>query len=314
VCALQPSVYKGSTELGGCVETFVYIHGVVGERRRTQSHRGQYQSLHLGLAAEGVSVPPFSQAIQIEWGWTTARAGDTRNLEKAQRTIYDRVERATPKDRTNIGSLLFAPAIDPVRKLLALGWSDLIYYTGEEGKLRVRSLVWNEILRRVGADRPVDLALITHSAGSLIAHDFLFWLFSGARDAEIAATEELPAPDVFAAARANWRVRHFVTLGSPLAPTLVRSAHIVDMLAGSGTPRLSLDVLGLGRPAHDGREPLWLNVWDRHDVLSFPLEPFYAGGKLKDLYPDVSDALLGAHDAYFGSSGVQSLLARHWDD
>lgn len=296
------------------MEAFVYIHGVVGERRRTRSHRGQYQALHLGLAAHGVAVPPFSEAVQIEWGWNTPRAGNTKNLEKAQRTIYDRVEGATPKDRTSIGSLLFAPAIDPMRKLLALGWSDLIYYIGEQGKLRVRALVWNDVFRAVGVDHPVDLALITHSAGTLIAHDFLYWLYSGARDAEIAATPELPDTGAFAAARANWRVRHFVTLGSPIAPTLVRSAAVADMLAGPGTPRLSLDVLGLARPAHDGRDPLWLNVWDRHDVLSYPLEPFYSGGKLKDLYPDASDALLGAHDAYFASAGVHAMLSRHWDD
>ncbi len=296
------------------METFVYIHGVIGDRRRTRSHRGQYQALHLGLQREGVAVPPFSQAVQVEWGWNTVRAGDTRTLEKAQRVVYDRVEAATPSDRTSIGSLLFAPAIDPVRQLLALGWSDLIYYVGEEGKLRVRSLVWNEVFRSVGVDDPVDLAFITHSAGTLIAHDFLYWLFSGARDAEIAVTPGLPAAEAFAAARVNWRIRHFVTLGSPIAPTLVRSAAVTDLLAGPGTPRLSLEVLGLARPAHDGRDPVWLNVWDRHDVLSFPLEPIYTGGKLRDLYPDVSDSLLGAHDAYFESAGVHALLARHWDD
>lgn len=295
------------------METFVYIHGVVGERRRTRSHRGQYRALHLGLAHHGVEVPPFSEAVQVEWGWGTARAGTTRTLEKAQRVVYDRVEAATPTDRTGFGSLLFAPAIDPVRKLLALGWSDLVYYIGERGKLRVRSLVWNEILGRVGVDREVDLVLVAHSAGSLIAHDFLYWLFPGMRDAEIATAAELPDLDAFADARANWRVRRLVTLGSPIAPTLVRSAEVTDLLAGPDSPRLSLDVLGLARPAHDGSDPLWLNVWDRHDVLSHPLAPFYSGGKLRDLYPDVSDSLRGAHDAYYESDGVHALLARHWD-
>ena len=70
--------------------------------------------------------------------------------------------------------------------------------------------------------------------------------------------------------------------------------------------------LGLDRPSHSGHDPVWLNVWDRHDVLSFPIEPFYAGAEIRDLYPDHSDSLLGAHEAYWRASSVHRLLAANW--
>lgn len=296
------------------METVVYIHGVVGERVRQRTHRSQYRAMHTGLIEHGVALPPFDEAVEIEWGWDTDAAGATRTLELAQRAIQDRIDEATPRDRTSLSSLLFAPAIDPVRMLLTLGWSDLIYYVGDKGKRRTREVVWGEIFRKVGVDWHTDITIIAHSAGSLIALDFLYWLFSGRRDHELSALDELPDDVAITRARESWRIRRFVTFGSSIAPMLVRSADVVDTLAGPGRPTLSVEPLGLTRPGHDGRDPLWLNVWDRHDVLSYPVEPFYTGGKVQDLYPDHSDSLLGGHDAYFEAESVHRMLAAHWDD
>lgn len=296
------------------METVVYVHGVVGDRRRTRSHRGQYQAVHRGLEKHGARISRFSDAVQVEWGWETEKAGATRSLGKAQRVVYDRVKGATPRDRTGWGSAIFAPAVEPVRDLVTLGWSDLLYYAAGGGKERTRNVVWGEIFAQVGVESETDLTLITHSAGTLIAHDFLFWLFSGRRDDEIETLSALPGVEDVRKARRNWRVRRFVTLGSPLAPTFVRSADLVDLLAEPGSPKISMAPLGMTRPAHDGRDPLWINVWDRHDVLAYPLEPFYGDGRLLDLYPDHSDSLLGAHEAYFESDGVHRIVAAHWDD
>jgi len=299
---------------GRALETVVYIHGVVGERVRERTHRGQYAAMHAGLESNGVVLPPFDEAVEIEWGWDTESAGETAMLEVAQQAIQERIDEATPRDRTSLSSLLFAPAIDPVRMLLTLAWSDLIYYVGEKGKKRTRDVVWGEIFRKIGVDWTTDITIIAHSAGSLIAVDFLYWLFSGNRDPEMTAMYDLPDEVAIEKARDNWRVRRFVTFGSPIAPLLVRSADVVDTLAGPGRPTLSVEPLGLARQCHDEHDPIWLNVWDRHDVLSYPVEPFYSGGKIIDLYPDVSDSLLGAHDAYFESAGVHKMLADHWND
>ncbi len=296
-------------------ERFVYIHGVVADKTRRTKHTADYTALRDGITAllDGPvgPLPSVPDSVTIEWGWVTPAAADTATLARAQSHIADRVEAATPRDRTGFTSLVFAPAIQPVRDLLMLGWSDILYYVGKGGKHRVRSLVWNEILNQVGTDHPTDLTIISHSAGTLIAHDLLYWIFSGERDEEM-TDPHLPDSEQFAAARQNWRIRRLVTLGSPISALLVRSASVADAMAASRTARLDAAALGLDRPSHSGHDPVWLNVWDRHDVLSFPIEPFYAGAEIRDLYPDHSDSLLGAHEAYWRASSVHRLLAANW--
>ena len=71
--------------------------------------------------------------------------------------------------------------------------------------------------------------------------------------------------------------------------------------------------LGLNRLTHAGGDPRWLNVWDRHDVLSYPVRPFCHGGEIVDIYPDHSDSLLGSHEAYWTSPAVHRRLAEEWE-
>ncbi len=298
------------------MERYVYIHGVVTDKSRRSKHTGQYAALRNGVSQElrrrgRPELPRLSQSVTVEWGWGTRQAGNTASLARAQRNLADRVEAATPRDRTGFTSAVFAPAIGPVRDLLMLGWSDILYYVGKGGKQRVRALVWNEILNKVGTSEKVDLTIISHSGGTLIAHDLLYWIFSGDRDDEMDAPG-MPDPAAFAAAKRNWRVRRMVTFGSPLAALMVRSAGVADIMARSRTAKLDGRKLGLSRRAHSRERPVWLNVWDRHDVLSFPVEPFYKNVDAVDLYPDHSDSLLGSHDAYWSASSVHKVLAQNW--
>ncbi|MDH4118388.1 MAG: hypothetical protein OEX04_13855 [Acidimicrobiia bacterium] len=294
------------------MDKLVYIHGV--SPRGVTSHRNDYQAFHNGVSAElgrlgRGGLPAFGSAALVEWGTTNSKAGVTAKLAKAQAVIADRVDKATPPDRTSFGHLVFAPAIEPVRKLVGEAWADLTYYVSEKGKIEVRSVVWQRILERVGPENPADLTVIGHSAGSLIAIDFLFWLFSNKRDTEELSEFGIDPADASAAA-ANWRVRRIVTFGSPIAALMVRSPEVAAILAGNGT--LDARSLGLGRKAHDGSTPVWLNLWDRHDVLSFPVAPFYTGANVVDLYPDHSDSLLGSHEGYWRSSSVHRQVAERW--
>lgn len=295
-------------------ECFVYIHGVVTDVDRTDSHRDDYESLRTGLNAMLMEpLPALAQSVAVEWGFNHPDAGDTATLAQAQRVIDDRVEAATPSDRTtDLGGLLFVAALDPIRKLLSLGWSDIVYYVGEGGKHRVRNLIWGKLFDEIGVDEDTDLTIFGHSAGSLVAHDFLFWLFSGLRgDADF---DELDGPSAadFAAATAHWRLRRLVTFGAPIAPMLIRSAAVTDILAGPGTPLLDADLLGVGRPSHAGPMSKWVNVWDRHDILSFPVAPFYDSDRVTDLYPDVSDHLREAHSSYWRSPKTHEAIAAEW--
>jgi hypothetical protein len=298
------------------MEQYVYIHGVVADKSRRSKHTGDYEALRDGINGALVQgakpLPKVGDSVTIEWGWGTRQAADTASLARAQSHVADRVAAATPRDRTGFTSLVFAPAVEPVRDLLMLGWSDILYYAGKGGKQRVRSLVWNEILDGVGTEDKTDLTLISHSAGTLIAHDLLYWIFSGDRGEEMDAPG-MPDPEKFAAAKRNWRIRRLVTIGSPISALLVRSAAVTDIMAGSRSARLDATKMGLGKRSHSGADPVWLNVWDRHDVLSYPIKPFYEGVEIHDLYPDHSDSLLGSHEAYWRAPCVHRKLAEKWN-
>lgn len=294
-------------------ETLVYIHGIVGEADPRLSHDASYSALHAGLAERGVSLPPFGETVRIEWGWETERAGASRNLSTAQRTIGDRINEAAVRDRWSLRGVLGDPLVSPIRELLLYGFSDMLYYTGREGKLRVREAVWKAILAGVGPDQPTDLTIVAHSGGTLIAHDFLFWVFSGQRDDRL-QSELGPSADAVHAARHNWRLRRLITLGSPLSPLMVRSGYLVDLLSAPGEPVVEAAALGLDQPTHAGALPLWLNVWDRHDPVSFPLAALYGHDRVLDLYADHSDSVTRAHTLYWTSPRVHDVLAAHWDD
>ncbi len=298
-------------------EHVVYIHGVVAERSRTRSHTEQYRQMRDGISAElvrngGAELPSIDDSVTVEWGWNTPDAGRTATLTVAQNNIQGRLEMATPRDRTGFRDLLLSRAVRPVRDLLTLGWADIAYYIGREGSRRVRDVVWNEILRSVGTDHDVDLTIVSHSAGTLIAHDLLYWLYSGERDGIADLDRAGLDQGRVERARERWRIRRFVTFGSPISALMVRSAGVADIMASSETAKLDASDLGLGRPSHSGKPPVWLNVWDRHDVLSYPVAPFYEGADVVDLYPDHSDSLLASHEAYWRSTVVHRILAENW--
>ena len=118
----------------------------------------------------------------------------------------------------------------------------------------------------------------------------------------------MPSFEDMKAARQNWKVRRFVTLGSPLAPFTVRAPALADKIAREDPPWLEPADLGLSGNS------LWLNVWDRHDVISYPLAGLYAhNGRVLDLYPDHSDDLRHAHGAFWDSDDVFDMLAQNWD-
>ena len=210
-------------------ERFIYIHGVT----EGASHRTDYAAFRDGLSGAGVSLPSLDapESICIEWGWPerSGTAGDTAALAVAQRALHNLAAAAPKRERPTPSGVLWGPLVRSVRRGLMTAPADLAYYVGAGGKLRVRQVVWGRILDSLGAvPSPVELTLIGHSAGSLIAHDLLFWLFSGARDGRL---HELAAKETWDHARESCRLRRLVTLGSPFTPLLVRSAKLVSTIS-----------------------------------------------------------------------------------
>jgi hypothetical protein len=192
------------------------------------------------------------------------------------------------------------------------GWSDIVYYTSAEGEAAARHDVWSQILDRVPTREAIDITIISHSLGSMLAHDFLFYLFSGKRRNE--RTQVCGTRDGWDSAEVNWRLRRLITMGSPLAPLIVRAPGFVQRIAHEPSPWLDPADLGLGQVSHAGARPVWLNVWDRHDVVSFPVSGIYgAGDRIRDLYPDFTDWTPRAHGAYWKSRKVAKALARFWE-
>lgn len=285
------------------MEAVIYVHGIVG--RKFGSHRGDYRAFRDGMEKQGITLPSIEDSTSIEWGWPVPSAQETGRLAQAQQELGSLTESARQSDKWT------KSLMRPLRDLVFFGWSDIAFYLDNGGKEQARNVVWRTILRSWPTDSSVDLTLISHSAGSLIAHDFLFFLFSGERD----HTREQFARDCdWQGAAENWRIRRVVTMGSPFTPLLVRSSTLLRTIASSPGPWLDPADIGFDRVAHDGNRPIWLNVWDRHDILSYPVEGVYdSNGRIRDLFPDHSDRPDKAHASYWSSKKVHKVLAKHWD-
>jgi hypothetical protein len=285
------------------MEAVVYVHGIVG--REYGSHRADYSAFRNGLTKQGVALPELTDSVLVEWGWPAPAAQETGLLAQAQQELGSLVEAARQRDTWT------RPLMRPLRELVFYGWADIAYYLDNGGKEHARNVVWTSILRSYPTDASIDLTFIGHSAGSLLLHDFLFFLFSGSRDH---VRDKFARNCDWEGAARNWRVRRVVSLGSPLTPLLVRSSHLVRQIAAGPGPWLEARDIGFDRAAYDGSLPIWLNVWDRHDILSYPVEGVYdAPGRIRDLFPDHSDRPDKAHNRYWSSSKVHKALAEHWN-
>jgi hypothetical protein len=287
-------------------DAVVYIHGLVPEH--PGPHTAQYRALHDGLVGRGVDLPAFDgpDVVKTEIWWDSGQQSlATANLARAQRNLGFAIGDEIPRRDMLTGGLMRG-----LRHLLQYAWSDAFYYTAPDGEERTRQDVWDQILGGVTVDDDVDLTVVCHSGGTLVAHDFLFYLFSGDRDQE---RSHYADASLWNDAERRWRIKMLVTMGSPLAPLMVRSVGLVDALAGDETFRLDLAKLGFDRGTHGGATPQWLNLWDVHDILSFPVAGLYGDDpRIKDLYPDVGDWPASAHDRYWSSRRSHSELASHW--
>ena len=158
----------------------IYIHGVTGSS--PGSHQAQYDALHTGLTDAGVALPAAGDSVFVEWGWNTPAAGQTASLAPAQANLAATIAAAPAPERWGVTQLIMSPIADKIRDLMTTGWADVTYYVSDEGKARTRAAVWGAISQKIQPTTPTDLVIVAHSAGTLIAHDLLYWLYSGARD------------------------------------------------------------------------------------------------------------------------------------
>jgi len=327
-------------------EVLVYIHGVspLGQG----SHDANYQSLHRGIRKLRGDFP--ENFCGVEWGWR--RAGDTtatshQLLSDAERNLGGRAISAV-NDPGDFTLNLLRIAVEKFRPLMIYNFADMFYYASEDGKNALRFAVAQQIVSWVksssgggGAAEPISLTLLGHSAGSVIAFDFLFFLFSPRPVTQFIKAEKVSAgPSTLSASTdkppriketldeleqlksmatsGQLRVRRLITFGSPITPLAFRSDAVLKILSSSPGARLTAKDYGLLRndPAFGTplSGPRWINIWDKDDPIAWPVEPLIAEANtaVKDRYVDVSDSPTEAHGAYWDSAKVHSEIASAW--
>lgn len=318
-------------------EMVVYIHGVMNDRRG-RSHRPEYDALHKGISAH-LQARAWREAtvVGVEWGWNFAGRARPRShelLTTAQNRLGGRALAALKSQ----GDFTLNPlrhVVNGFRPLMLYGFGDMFYYVSADGKQAVRLAVTEQIVRalrpalRRSPVPPISLTLIGHSAGSVVALDFLFHLFfrnPGGRHVFLqegsgrrvqSAASELDRLRALAR-RHRLRVRRLITMGSPITPLAHRSDAVLEILARGD--RLDPADYGLDRHPSGFGAPLvgarWINVWDKDDPIAWPVEPLMGAASgsrvVQDVYVDVSDLASKAHDRYWTSRAVHRELASRW--
>jgi hypothetical protein len=296
------------------LEVPVFIHGITSERE-PRAHASTYLSflgrVNKALAARGKQ--PFAEPpIMVEWGWE-ASLGKDKYLAEAERLVA--AEALAPTQRRR--GLTLNPLRrfqNGAREAFLFGVADLFYYVSADGSRAVRDNVFRHLASEIDVKRGgkgrrfgVSLTFIAHSAGTIIAHDFLYRLFGwGARPAFGLTFNEVRRLQ----RRGRLRVRRFYTLGSPIAPFIFRSDSLIEKIVSS--EKLNPELIGLS--AADGlSNPRWVNFWTRDDLLSYPVAFLYEEVEGERVVVDrclsFGEGFPGVHSAYWRSADVASQIA-----
>jgi len=296
------------------LEVPVLIHGITTAAYPT-SHGPAYAAflarVNGALAAAGKR--PFDEpAITVEWGWEDSLGRD-RDLAAAERALAAGTFAAVGR-RAGLARV-WDRVPDAGRRAFIYGFADLSYYISADGEKAVRENVyrclsqqleaWEE--RQGGRAARVSLTFFAHSAGAVVAHDFLYKLFSPRGGGPFGLWLNAPRRLV---RRGRLRVRRFYTLGAPIPPLVLRAdALIAKAIAGE-----RLEPAHIGLREEDGLgNPRWVNFWNRRDVFSYPVAFLYrgdgAGAPLQDRCVELKGNFPDVHRRYWESDAVARAIA-----
>ena len=328
-------------------EFVIYIHGVTDDQEG--GHEQQYRSLHAGIRSHQPDWPATFKGV--EWGGHPSDDPDPVSHQLLADAEHELGGRALQGVSTTPDFTLnpLRIAINALRPLLIYNFSDMFYYVSAQGKAAVRLAAARQIVDHLeqALEQPeplISLTLLGHSAGSVVAFDLLFYLFYvkhspaefiDLKQIEPPAAERVAAPRGAApvnktmnalrrlrdlAQRDRLRIRRLFTFGSPITSVALRSDAVLRILAGRAGSNTRLDTAfhGLKRnPTAFGeplKDPRWINIWDKDDPISWPVEPLMTDAKtvVVDEYIDISDNPLGAHGRYWESDEVHRLIGKNW--
>jgi hypothetical protein len=249
----------------------------------------------------------------VEWGWE-ASLGKDKRLAEAERLVASQVSASSERRR----GLTLNPLrrfTDGARDAFLYGFADMFYYISEDGGEAVRDNVFRHLEREIQAAKKargrdganVSLTFITHSAGTVIAHDFLYRLFGWGAQPVFGLTLNRVRRLV---RRKRLRVRRFYTMGSPIAPFIFRSEALVEKILAR--ERLNAAVIGLGADA-ELANPRWVNFWAREDLVAYPVGFFYEDAEngeavVVDRCVALGEAFPAVHGAYWRSAEIAGII------
>jgi hypothetical protein len=104
-------------------------------------------------------------------------------------------------------------------------------------------------------------------------------------------------------------LKRLITMGSPIAMMALRSNQWIRYLAYGR--RISLASIGLVNTRAEEDSPSWVNIWNKYDPISFPVEPIVEeGSAVKDFHSRIAWNPLMSHTGYWQSKNVHRILAR----
>ncbi|MCW9708141.1 hypothetical protein [Fodinibius salsisoli] len=288
-----------------------------------------------------------------EWGWEYQESdaqnlGASHRLKDAQHYLGQRVIKAI----TDSYWFTLLPQ-KAIRKLALYGLADAFYYISSDGRKSIRARIYHLIGNRLGnllsdPDSTITITIIGHSAGSVVAFDLVNYLFTEDKLSMTELLEEANALEKNISELRKLREQHempftkgdaaledtlsfvkslitlksikednrltlrrLITMGSPIAMMALRSdKRIRDLAYGN---RIPLDSLGLTANGKNSEAPLWVNMWNKYDPISFPVEPMVEESpNVKDYHLRTAWNPLNSHTNYWHSKNVHRLLARLW--
>ena len=338
-------------------EYLVMIHGVQQDLF-PKDHRSQYEGFAKQIARLLPGESPWDSPgdlIGIEWGFPEADypqhpceadLGHNHLLLSAAQRFYVKptlrlLDLHRPKHR-----LLSWLTNKKLRNLMAVGFADMFYYVSKDGKQSLRLSVARQIIDALldGENEipsaPISFTFVGHSAGAVIAADFLFFLFDKEREVEDYLGSQICGDEVYRllighlktlrekVKAGSLRLRRLITFGSPFAMVVLRSAKVVELFANDKP----LDPRSYGVIDHDEARvkaffggvvagPRWVNLWDEADLISWPISPLFRSGSgeddrrncfLKDQRVNSHWWIGKAHTEYWERRSVHVAIADAW--
>ncbi len=295
------------------LEIPVFVHGIT-PTDKPGTHHAEYHALYMLIQEELQKIPDKQgfdhPPLEVEWGWDSGQAEtNDRYLAEAELIVAEQALAAEKRIQDlTINPLRLIRRI--VREVFIYGVADMFYYVSKDGEAALREHVFKYLcdeIQKIKGDGPgkISVTFITHSGGTIIAHDLLYHLFREAKESEIAAVK--PVREM--AQTGQLRVRRFYTMGSPITPLIFRADSLIAKIREG--KRLNPEHIGLRQQDGLADHPRWVNFVDKDDMACYPVAFLYVNesGVIEDKHIDVGDAISLAHGGYWYSRKLARYIA-----